>query len=257
MSSIYTAWAESRGIVGRGILVDYAGWADANNIKTDPLGTQIVPVSVIEEVMRSQGLKARQGDILIIRFGWGRAYQQLPAEEAIALAEQQAPPSIGIESSETTLRWIWDNGFAAVASDNPSFEAWPCQNKQFWLHEWFLAGWGLPLGELFDLETLSEECRKRGRWSFFFASMPLKVGYILSFIFVSLFLWVQLTMTLLSSLGLWPVLRTVWLSCKMNTTVLHTNLLIYLRLLYRLLAWDATNLCTETALQSFAMSDCK
>ena len=57
----------------------------------------------------------------------------------------------------------------------PSFEAWPCQNQEFWLHEWLLAGWGLPIGELFDLEKLGEECKKRGRWSFFFSSVPLKV----------------------------------------------------------------------------------
>lgn len=57
----------------------------------------------------------------------------------------------------------------------PSMEAWPCQDKRFWLHEWLLAGWGMPIGELFDLERLSEVCRGEGRWSFFFSSVPLKV----------------------------------------------------------------------------------
>ena len=31
------------------------------------------------------------------------------------------------------------------------------------------------IGELFDLESLSVECQKRKRWTFFFSSMPLKV----------------------------------------------------------------------------------
>jgi len=43
------------------------------------------------------------------------------------------------------------------------------------LHEWLLAGWGCPIGELFDLEELSVRCRELGRWSFFLSSVPLKV----------------------------------------------------------------------------------
>ena len=86
------------------------------------------------------------------------------------------PPAVGLESSEKTLRWIWETGFSAVAGDQPSFEAWPCQNPNYMLHEWLLAGWGMPIGEIFDLERLSEECRKRHRWSFFFSSMPLRVS---------------------------------------------------------------------------------
>jgi hypothetical protein len=80
-----------------------------------------------------------------------------------------------VESSEKTLRWLWETGFAAVAGDMPGFEAWPCQNTQYMLHEWLLAGWGMPIGEMFDLERLSEECRKRKKWSFFFSSAPLRV----------------------------------------------------------------------------------
>jgi hypothetical protein len=86
------------------------------------------------------------------------------------------PPAIGVESSEETVRWLWEQGFAAVAGDHPSFEAWPPQSQDFCLHEWCLAGWGLTLGELFDLEGLSRECARRKRWTFFFSSMPLRVS---------------------------------------------------------------------------------
>ena len=58
----------------------------------------------------------------------------------------------------------------------PSFEAWPCRNKEWHLHEWLLAGWGMPIGELFDLEKLAQECQKRQRWTFFFSSVPLRVS---------------------------------------------------------------------------------
>lgn len=86
-----------------------------------------------------------------------------------------AMPAIGVESGEEMLKWIWENQFAAVAGDMIAFEALPFQSKDYWMHEWLLAGWGLPIGELFDLEALAAECKKLGKWSFFFSSVPLRV----------------------------------------------------------------------------------
>ncbi|KAH7252910.1 hypothetical protein MRS44_015912 [Fusarium solani] len=169
------AWVERGGIVGRGVLLDYAAWADAKNIEIKAFETNSITVSTLKEVASSQGTTFEEGDILFIRTGWTRAYDKLSDDECKTLADYKTPPAIGIESSEETLRWLWDQSFAAVAGDHPSMEAWPCQNQDFWLHEWLLAGWGMPIGELFDLEQLSQECQKRGRWSFFFSSMPLKV----------------------------------------------------------------------------------
>ncbi|KAJ5448531.1 hypothetical protein N7445_003352, partial [Penicillium cf. griseofulvum] len=141
-------WVENGGIVGRGVLLDYAGWAAANAKEVNCFETQSIPASVL---------------------------QQLSQAQCQQLANYAAPPVIGVESSEAMLRWIWDLKLAAVVGDMPSFEAYPCQNQDFFLHEWLLAGWGVPIGELFDLEKLSQECRKRGRWTFFFSSVPLKV----------------------------------------------------------------------------------
>lgn len=38
------------------------------------------------------------------------------------------------------------------------------------MHEVLIAGWGCPIGELFDLEALSKQCEELGRWSFFVTS---------------------------------------------------------------------------------------
>ena len=95
----------------------------------------------------------------------------------------------GVEQSEEMLRWIWEN-FSAVSGDQPSFECWrtssPAQSKHimghtfltrraatrqsYALHEVLLGGWGMPIGELFDLEKLAEHCKKENRWSFFLTS---------------------------------------------------------------------------------------
>lgn len=73
-----------------------------------------------------------------------------------------------------TVRWLYSKHIAAVASDCVGLEAEPVQGDIL-LHDWVLAYWGTPIGELFDLEALSEECQKQGRFSFFFTSAPLNV----------------------------------------------------------------------------------
>lgn len=45
--------------------------------------------------------------------------------------------------------------------------------KEWHLHPILLAGWGVPIGELFDLDALAKLCEKKNRWSFFFTSSPL------------------------------------------------------------------------------------
>jgi hypothetical protein len=42
--------------------------------------------------------------------------------------------------------------------------------QSYSLHEVLLAGWGMPIGELFDLEKLADYCKKEKRWSFFVTS---------------------------------------------------------------------------------------
>jgi len=82
------------------------------------------------------------------------------------------------------LRWIWDEGFAAVAGDAISFEVYPAKKSYprpdghvagFFMHEYLLAGWGMPVGEMFDLEGLAELCQQHHRWDFFVASAPFNM----------------------------------------------------------------------------------
>lgn len=39
------------------------------------------------------------------------------------------------------IDWLHDCYFAAVASDSPTFEAWPSKKERY-LHEYILALWG-------------------------------------------------------------------------------------------------------------------
>ncbi|KAI5201822.1 hypothetical protein E4T39_05048 [Aureobasidium subglaciale] len=170
-------WVENGGVVGRGVLLDYKSWAEEKGDWSVEACFQTTPITVdvLEQVATTQGVEFREGDILLIRTGWTNAYEALDKEARTTLSETYPPPAIGVESSEATVRWMWEKRFAAVAGDQPSFEAWPCQNTDYLLHEWLLAGWGLPIGEIFDLDSLAKECKEKNKYSFFFSSMPINV----------------------------------------------------------------------------------
>ncbi|KAF2501240.1 hypothetical protein BU16DRAFT_546554 [Lophium mytilinum] len=135
-----------------------------SDIHDDPAST----VNGIQAVAEAQGVSFKFGDILIIRSGYMVAYNAKPRAELQSLAKIVPPTFSGVEQSEEVLEWIWEN-FAAVAGDQPSFECWPSQTH-FLLHEVLLAGWGCPIGEMFDLEALAEHCQMTGRYTFFVTS---------------------------------------------------------------------------------------
>ncbi|KAI0195519.1 putative cyclase-domain-containing protein [Astrocystis sublimbata] len=164
-------------ITGRGVLLDWASWASAQDITYDAFSTFAIPHSQILAVAKAQGLSFRSGDILLIRSGWLSAFHQLTPSQQTSLASRPIRASMGLEASEESMRWHWDNGFSAVAGDAVAYEAWP--SPRVWrgvsMHEVFLSGWGMPVGECFDLEALARKCKERKCWSFLFVSVPLDI----------------------------------------------------------------------------------
>jgi len=166
------AWAEKGGIVGRGILLDYHAWRLKHNLEHDAFATASISAETLRRVAEYQGTEIKFGDILLIRSGYMDAYRRLnPAQ--IEERRKVLPPSFtGVESRPDMMEFLWTN-FSAAGADHPSFEAWPPQQTS--LHEVMLAGWGMPIGELFDLDRLAEQCEKAQRWSFFLVSQPVNV----------------------------------------------------------------------------------
>ncbi|KAE8442254.1 hypothetical protein EG329_003514 [Mollisiaceae sp. DMI_Dod_QoI] len=126
----------------------------------------------------AQGGDIQIGDLLFIRSGFVQTYHTTPSD--IRAAAALRPHSIGktdgqrwagVKQEDKMLDWLHDCYFSAVAGDAPSFEAWPSQ-EEYMLHEYILALWGMPLGEMFDLEKLSQTCKEKGRWTFFVTSAP-------------------------------------------------------------------------------------
>ncbi|KAF4625648.1 hypothetical protein G7Y89_g12515 [Cudoniella acicularis] len=168
-------WVENGGIVGRGVLLDHCSWAEAQGQLLPALETSSIPLSDLKKAAEHQGVSFKPGDILFIRTGYIRALEALNEAQTAAYASNNPLGAIGVQASEDMLRWIWDCEFSAVAGDALAFESLPFQSTTHSMHEWLLAGWGLPIGELFDLEKLAAECKKYKKWTFFFSSMPLNV----------------------------------------------------------------------------------
>ncbi|TVY91182.1 hypothetical protein LAWI1_G005621 [Lachnellula willkommii] len=168
-------WTKHGGIVSRGVLLDYGRWAASQGIKKPFFESSTITVFELNQVAASQKVSLHAGDVLLVRSGYIVEHQALSPEAQLGRHQNPLPASIGLESSEEMLEYLWDSGIVAVAGDMPTLEAWPMQSKKFLLHEWLLAGWGCPIGEYFDLEKLSEQCEKAGRWSFFFSSVPMNI----------------------------------------------------------------------------------
>lgn len=120
--------AAQKGIVGRGVLLDFAGYAEANAIDYDAFDNYAINISNWDAVAAWQGLPAnwsRPGDILITRTGWLKKYSSLNATEAAALPWIGSGNSVGFEASDTSLEWLWSKKLALVGSDNPAFESLP------------------------------------------------------------------------------------------------------------------------------------
>jgi hypothetical protein len=171
-------WAR-RGIAGRGVLIDYRRWAETEGIAYSPGERHHITVSALQEAASAQRVRIEQGDILLVRSGWIAWYLGLDQDARTALAAGPVA-AVGLAQGDETLRFLWDNHFAAVAGDTVAFEACPADPGQG-MHETILALWGLPMGEMFDLEALADDCAQDGIYEFFFTSAPLnKLGGVAS-----------------------------------------------------------------------------
>lgn len=148
-------WAQ-HGIVGRGVLLDVWGylWRKYGRAPYDPCSPHAISLETIKEVARAQGVRFRQGDILLLRLGFIQRYQNSTQEERNAWNSAPIPLLAGVEQGEDVAAWLWDNqyvqpmyrrslpdtvhSFAAVASDQPAFERWPCPMESPFLHETLL-----------------------------------------------------------------------------------------------------------------------
>lgn len=168
--------SERGGIVARGILLDFVRYAERHGIVYDPCTSHPIYLSQLKEMIQEENLEVRQGDILVLRTGMSKWNLESKEGDVGPYIENT---HIGVDPTPELLAWIWDNNFAAVASDAIAFEVIPAPktttDKFLSFHGAAIAGWGMPIGELLDLEALAKVAEKNQRWSFLLTVCPLNV----------------------------------------------------------------------------------
>lgn len=184
-------WAR-RGLVGRGVLADIGRWRAARGepIRCDE--SVAIGADELLECLADQGTEVREGDVLLVRFGWIAWYEQQDAAVRAGLSDRERMRAPGFHPGEDLPRTLWNLHIAAIGCDNPSVEVWPPgalttpekvaairadgrELHRIFAHTMLLPMLGIPLGELFDLEALADDCADDGRYEFLFTSAPLNL----------------------------------------------------------------------------------
>jgi kynurenine formamidase len=176
-----------RGIVGRGVLLDVAGHLEHAGTPVDQHSPTSFTVADLEATAAAQGVNGMEGDILLVRTGWVGHVARADDTERAAMAAE--PVSPGIEQSHEMVGWLWDTGVAMIASDNLGVEVMPpvpsspfrtdpslasLQGRHVGMaHPVLLSLLGMPLGELWQLDELAEDCRADSIWEFLLTAHPL------------------------------------------------------------------------------------
>lgn len=153
------------GIVSRGVLLDVARLKGVPRLAP---GTAISPAD-LEAAEQAQGVRVERGDVLLVRTGHLAVF----TADGDRIGYMRTMPGLGIACAA----WLHAREVAAVASDTNSVEVIPFEDPTtpLPLHLLALRDMGLPLGEMFVLDALADDCAADGVWEFLFTAPPLRV----------------------------------------------------------------------------------
>jgi hypothetical protein len=186
-------WAR-RGIVARGVLADIGRWREAQGRPIQYDEPDAVMPDEVRACLADQGCEVGEGDVLLIRFGWIAWYLTTDADKRASLGDRAAFRSAGLHPGEDTWRMLWNMHIAALGCDNPGVEIWPRGSHlepdvaaealqdmrrvhEVFAHTVLLPMLGLPLGEMFFLDDLADDCAADGKYEFMFTSAPLNLPH--------------------------------------------------------------------------------
>jgi hypothetical protein len=117
-------WTRRGGLAGRAVLIDYVAYAQRKGIKYSAMSRHPIRVSVIKEIANECNIEFHHGDLLLVRSGWIKWYEEHNPEER---REKVTNGSqwVGVDGTEETLEFLWNNHFCAVAGDAIGWEVWP------------------------------------------------------------------------------------------------------------------------------------
>ncbi|MGE0820660.1 MAG: cyclase family protein [Candidatus Binatia bacterium] len=151
-------------ITTRGVLLDVA---HHRGVKYLPANTIITPDD-LEQVAAAQRVQVEPGDCVIVRTGWRVNFLETRNGEAWAINS----PGLSWRCAE----WLHNKQAAAIASDNIAVEVFASEFEDAMLvfHLLAIRDMGMMLGEIWDLEALSQDCAQDGAYAFLLAAQPLR-----------------------------------------------------------------------------------
>ncbi len=173
-------WAD-RPIVGRGMLIDVCGFRAANGRSIDHEAGEHLDVDLLDDTLAWQGSALRPGDCVLIRTGWTDWYLQQDRARREDICRTKV--CTGMEQDDDTLAWLWDHRVGLAAADTFAFEALPARADSPFggdtdagmMHQDLIALLGLPLGELWRLSELAEDCAATGSYDSLLTVKPLNL----------------------------------------------------------------------------------
>lgn len=154
----------SRGFFTRGVLIDIAWLKGVAYLEP---GAAIFPED-LDAWSAKAGIEIGAGDVVLIRTGrWARHDERGSWNAAESLA--------GLHAS--AVKWLRDRDVAAVGSDAGSDVLPSGVEGQYGpVHKLLIVAMGTPIFDNLDLEELSREAQRQGRWEFLFTVAPLRVA---------------------------------------------------------------------------------
>jgi kynurenine formamidase len=153
------------GISSRGVLLDVPRTRGVRWLEPQTA----IRVEELERSEQAQGVRVREGDILLVGTGRDARRRELgpwsPIQVGLAGLHAECVP------------WLRERGVAVLGSDGVSdplprsgIEGWPMP-----IHQCALVAMGVHLLDNLRLDSLAEACARHGRWSFQLNVAPLRV----------------------------------------------------------------------------------
>ena len=167
-------WASK--FVGRGTLIDACAYRKSQGREVQPFERDPYTLADLQGALKQQGTTLHPGSVLLVRTGWMEAYEQSTPEYKATQGTFAGVKCTGIETSRDLAAWLWDHRVAAIGTDCPGVEPMPSDfSDMSLLHYRALPLLGLPLGELFVLAPLAEDCAADHRYEFMLVSAPMNL----------------------------------------------------------------------------------
>ena len=152
-------------VVGRGVLLDVARHRGVSHLEQ---GAIINPAD-LEATAAAQGVEVGQGDIVIVRTGWWLRFLETRDGESWATSS----PGIGWRCAQGCTSAELRPSHATILPSRPAAPEFPGVLLPF--HMLALRDMGMMLGEMWNLESLGEDCAEDHVYEFQLVSQPLLI----------------------------------------------------------------------------------